>query len=129
MIHLQIKPRQEPRVINTIQSFLSKALQLGLSLGMVSTEIPAGGGSLPSPKHPPPFVTGELQSFSSSGGMARRQVQSPPAAGTEGSVSHIPGTGSAPRHRGSACFRRDFRFCTFLLLRKHFYCAEGWDGD
>lgn len=54
--------------------------------------------------------------------------------GLGGAPGHVPGMGGHTQVQllgagASARFRRDFRFCRCLLLRKHFYCAEGWDGE
>lgn len=61
------------------------------------------------------------------------KVGSPQLQGPGEAPGQIPGlggpaTGSAPGHRSSSRFRRDFRFCRCLLLRKHSCCAEGWDS-
>lgn len=62
--------------------------------------------------------------------MTRRKDRFPPATGTKGSLwmypkHRWPHTGPAPGHRSSTHFRRDLGFCRRLLLRTHFYCAEG----
>lgn len=116
--------------MKTRQSFLSKALAQARPMGSKSRDPGCGEAALlwvPSARNT------EITAFHQLAGQWQGGRSVLPAAGTE--ESPWPG----PAHQAQTathCFssqaqgqQRDFRFCTCLLLRKHFYCAEGWDDE